>query len=267
MKELLGIFGFAALYVGATGVSPVPSPQPSNLPEIARVRSTTICGILRDRIMPAMQRLAGADSQLQTGKLAFLNMGRNQVAQSRPALQLDEVHVEFAVKAMLDELGKMHDLLRNPNEFPKSPQTDDGKTAAALKAQIEAVEAQHQMAINVMNGTIESDRLGEMQHEGMQYMMTAIGPGKGESATPTPAPTREPTSFIGYAGLPTPPDIIVDPRSVEARNLGADTLYGKLAGALYDRQLHIVQLETSLTAAVAVLAKSCPPPIKPTKTP
>lgn len=263
MIRLLGAFALIAACGGAAVLAQPPSPQPTVLPEIARVRSTHICAILRERIKPALDHLANADQQLQTGKLSFINMGRNQFAGVRPALQLDEVHVEFAVKAMLDELAKMHDLVRNPNEFPKSPQTDDGRTAADLKAQLQAVEAQHQLAINIMNGTIESDRLGEMQHEGMQYMMTAIGPGKGESATPTPAPTLEPTSFIGFAGLPTPPDLIVDPRSVEARDLGADTLYGKLAGALYDRQVHIVQLEATLAAAVAALAQGCPPAAKP----
>jgi hypothetical protein len=258
MKELFGAFVLAAMTASVPDGAAAPAPAPTVLPEIGRVRSTHICSILHDRIAPAIEHLANVDKQLQTGKLSFLSMAHNQVAGVRPALQLDEVHVEFAVKAMLDELAKMHDLLSNPNEFPTSPQTEDGKTAANLKAKLEEVDAQHQMAINVMNGTIETDQLGQMQHEGMSYMMSAIGALPGEGVTATSAVAIEPTSYIGYAGLPKPPDLLIDPRSIEARDLGADTLFGKLAGALYDRQFHIVQLETSLTAAVVVLAKSCP---------
>ena len=264
MTRLLSLGLFAALCAAVGGNGSVlaqsPSAQPTVLPEIGRVRSTHICAILRDRIEPAIARLAEADTQLQKGKLSFLSMARNQVAEVRPALQLDEVHVEFTVKAMVDELAAMRALLSNTNEFPSSPQSDDGKTAADLKAQLLALEAQHQMAINVMNGTVATDQLGQMQHEGMSYMLSAVGPVQGEAITPEPAATIEPTSFVGYAGLPAPPDLIVDPRSVEAQDLGADTLYGKLAGALYDRQMHVVQLEKTLSASVAALARGCPPP-------
>ena len=241
----------------STAPTVAPTPQATTLPEIGRVRSTHICAVLRDRINPALVRLAHSDGQLQTGKLAFLDMGTHQVSQNRGALELDQVHVEFAVRKMVEDLAAVDALLTSPADFPKSPQSDDGRTAADIKAKFKQIEAEQQTSINVMNGTIETDRLGAMQHEGFELMAAAVGPQRGEAVTPMPLPTVEPISFIGVAGLPAPPDLIVDPRSVEAQGLAADTMYGKLAGALHDEQLRAAKIEDELEATVVALARGC----------
>ena len=236
--------------------SPAPSVDPLTLPEIGRVRSTYLCAILHQRVVPAIARLNAADASIESGKRTFIDMARNQVAHLGAAFQLDEVRASNDVGAIVKNVSDAGALISDAKDFPQRPASSDGLIANDLKQKLQRVMDAQQLTINVLNGMIETERLGRMQHEGLDTLSGVVGPQTVPISSPSVDPEK-PISYLDVAGLPATADMVIDPRSVLASGLAADTLYGKIALAVYGEQGRIANLESILTAAVAPLERGC----------
>jgi hypothetical protein len=225
--------------------SPAPSADASPLPEIGRVRSLPACDAVRQRILPAVRSLVAADTSIEAGKRLFIDMGRDQVAHLRAAFQLDEMRAGNEVSAIVRAIGVAQALV------------DDRSVSDAVRSQLRAVIDEQQVAVNELNGTIETELLGRMRQEGLSTMSAVVGP-EGTAPGANGMSADEATSYVSNAGLAATPDLIADPRAVEASGLGADTFFGKVAIAVYAQQTHISTRERTLSATVVALQKDCP---------
>ncbi len=119
--------------------------------------------------------------------------------------------------------------------------------------------------VRPMPDEVETDRLGEMQQEGLNVLYNVIGPERDSFIALANGINKDmPISYAGTAGLATTDDTMVDPRSVIGSGVVGNTLYGQLAIALYDHQIHISQLESDAAASVVAVERGCSGPAKPT---
>jgi hypothetical protein len=249
----------ALIGMGMAPASSSPTPAPADLQEIGRVRNSYLCAVLQKRVKPAIAKLADADRSIEAGKAVFLDISRNEIAHLRAAMQLDHVTVENEVTEMVKDHTAVEALLSSGVDFPKDPDSDEARLADELRSRLEAVEKAQQVEINALNGTIETERLGQMEKEGMSVMAGVVGPAGASSPAPNGFSADEPLSYLDVAGLPATPDLLVDPRVVAGSGVIGDTVYGKMAIAVYGKQVQILHLEQGLAAVVAPLERRCAP--------
>src|ERR1700682_200823 len=159
-----------AMLVLALASSPTPRPSPAPAPavlqEIGRVRSRTpLCSTLREAVAPSILALLKSDTVLAAGHQTFLTMGRHEIERSRGRLEMDRLQLDREVVAIVRNLQTVATLLGDAKRFPKVAATDDERRALAIKGQLEAVARAQNDALNVISGTLETDRLGQMQHD------------------------------------------------------------------------------------------------------
>jgi hypothetical protein len=233
--------------------SPSPSP-PANLPEIGRVHSNTLCTALRVRIAPTVVGLMKNDEIISAGHRAFAKMGRDTADNSSGSIEIDKLYLEQVETRLVHNLKVVDMLLADAKLFPANATTDDERDATLMKAQLLAVADSQRKALDLVSGTLETESLGQMQHDINNQMASATGPNTG----PLPAPTADPASFIGTAGLPdTSPQAGLPTRSSMLSTVGGHTVYDGLAAVLENEQGTIAQRERVATSSVIAAVNDC----------
>ncbi len=281
-----------------------PSPAPSAAPvlqEIGRVRSRTpLCSTLREAVAPSILALLKSDAVFAAGHQTFVTMGKHQLERSRTQLEFDRIQLDHQVVAVVQNLKAVDTLLADTKRFPKVATTDDERRALAIKAQLQQVAKAQNSALNVISGTLETDRLGQMQHERPTKIEAAIGPENGHSNQPGTAatdPDLGPVSFLDSAGVAQSPNnnqsptgglkpndaqglggvklsgfgVPTDIRTVagNSRSLGR-TLYDAMAADLNSARIPVDNLERTASQTIIEAAQRCtaePPPMMPLPAP
>ena len=260
--------------------SPLPAPSPGALIEIGRVRSRApLCTTLREAVAPSLLALMRGDTALAAGHDRFVLMGRHEVMRSRGQLQLDRLVLDQQIGAVVRNLRAIDTLLADPKRFPAKPVTDDDRRALEIKAQLQAVARAQNHALNVISGTVETDRLGEMQTEfnhKMQAAVSASSPGSASAGNPSTSgdPDLGPVSFLNAAGVQQSPNTTdaqqasgAAARSATGSSVFGHTLYDGMAGELSARRLPIDGLERTVSSTIVDAAQRCTAEPAPSPTP
>lgn len=230
-----------------------PSPSPTTLPEIGRVRSNALCTTLRTRIAPTVVGLMKNDEIIGAGHRAFMKMGRDSADNSAGSIEIDKLYLEQVETRLVHNLKVVDKLLGDAKLFPAAPANDDERDALLMKTQLMAVADSQRKALDLVSGTLETEALGQMQHDINNQMQSATG-----NAAPLPAPTADPATFIGTAGLP---DYSAQPglptRSSTLSTVGGHTVYDGLAGVLEQQQGTIAEHERVATSSVIAAVNAC----------
>ena len=238
----------APLFVPAT-----PTPSPAALPEIGRVRSNALCTTLRQNIAPTILGLMKNDEIIGAGHRAFNKMARDSAGTSGASIDIDKLYLEQVETRLVHNLGVIDRMLGDAKRFPATPITDDDHAANAMKSQLLAVAEQQRKALDLVSGTLETESLGQMQHELNGQMQGATG----QAAPPAPA-TPDPITFIGSAGLPDYSPVPGLPTtSSKMSTLGGHTVYDVIAASLENTQGTIAQREGIATSAVLSAVSEC----------
>jgi len=231
---------------------PTPSPAAA-LPEIGRVRSNVLCTALRQNIAPTIVGLMKNDEIIGAGHRAFAKMARDQAGTSSGSIDIDKLYLEQVETRLVHNLKIVDTLLGDQKHFPADPKTDDDRDAVAMKSQLAAVAESQRKALDLISGTLETESLGEMQHDISNQMKSATG-----QAGPLPAATSDPVSFIGSAGLPEYTPVAGLPTTAsKTSTLGGHTVYDTIAAALEDTQGTIAQREKVATSSVITAVGEC----------
>ncbi len=242
--------------------SPTPSPAPA-LPEIGRVRSNVLCTTLRQNIAPAVAGLMKNDEIIGAGHRAFAKMSRDVGDNSSASIEIDKLYLEQIETRLVHNLKIIKQLLGDEKHFPAVPNSDDERDALAMRNELTAVADSQRKALDLVSGTLETESLGQMQHDINNQMTSATG----QESAPVGAPTSDPASFIGSAGLPEyAPATGIPTTSSKLSTLGGHTAYDAVAAALEGTQATIAQREHVATAAVLNAVDDCkssvsPPPV------
>ena len=194
-----------AMLVFALAAAPSPEPSPAILQEIGRVRSRTpLCSTLREAVAPSILALLKSDSVLSAGGRTFVTMGKHELERSRGQLELDRLQLDKQVVAIVKNLQAVDILLMDTKRFPKVATTDDERRALAIKAQLLQIAKAQNDALNVISGTLETDRMGQMQHDFPTKINAATAVPGGHADQPGTAatdPDLGPVSYLGSAGV------------------------------------------------------------------
>jgi hypothetical protein len=256
---VLALF-LAAVTPLVVAASPTPVPTP---PEIGRVRANALCSTLRTAIGPSVMGLMKNDDLIGAGHRAFAKMGADSAGTSGAAIDIDKLYLEQVETRLVHNLKVIDTLLSDRTHFPANPKTDDERTAVALRDNLAAVADAQRKALDLVSGTLETESLGQMQHEFNDQMTSATGP-----ASPLPAATDAPASFIGSAGLPDTADAPGLPTtSDKTSSLMGHTIYDQINRALEVTQAAIARRERAATPAVVTAASSCSARAQPAPSP
>jgi hypothetical protein len=130
---MLDVLVFAVLI--AQGAAPSPSPQASPLKEITHVSGSVTCVELHDRIVPSELALSQNDVTIQDGEKILERRARE--GGGRP---LDTVIFENEASAIVRNLNKIDDLLRDAPSTMQQLTTDLRSVEDAQRGELKIIE-------------------------------------------------------------------------------------------------------------------------------
>ncbi len=240
-----------AMVIATTVTAPAQTSSPSPLPEIGRTRSKGFCTTVRDNVAPTLLGLMKTDDIIGAGHQAFAKMAHDQVARSGPALEMDRLYLSKVAISIAHNLKVVDKLLADPARFPAKATTDDEQFALEVKARLADVAKAQRSALDIINGTIETDKLGQMQTEFPTQPAT--------TQNTTTSDYGAPTSFLDVSGLPSyAPIPVLDRRPLLAGNTAAGKgAYDRLITALELQQAQIQRVEAPAGVTVTAAAVAC----------
>ncbi len=142
---------FLAFVLAATTAAPSPSPSLASLRIIANVRSTPMCSTMRTRVGPAIAALLENDATLDRAPMAFDRIYRDKLLSSTwgwgqpdPRGFINLGNLESLIGPIAKNLKQIDDQLAD-TAFSQP-------RLAAVKTQLESVEAQQKAALNILSG-------------------------------------------------------------------------------------------------------------------
>jgi hypothetical protein len=154
------VFGvFLILAIAVADAAPQATPPPT----IAKVRSRALCSTLRENIAPALLALSRNEHVIDAGRDQLLAMGKDRVVGATDGWRrLDRVRLENLITPIETNIETVDKLLEDATKFPNQPHTVDDVDAARMKAQLLGILSQQKAALNVLNGTVETQDLADM---------------------------------------------------------------------------------------------------------
>lgn len=156
----------------------VPSPQPS-IPTIIEVHSSPYCTALHQTVVPALVGLMRNDALIKVGLSAILRMdhdfkyggemvtswnqqGAATHTQLPGKVQLFDDRLQQTASALQHNVTIIDAILANTDDKLKPRNADEQASLASIKAQLAKVAGQQKTAVNLINGTAESQELDEI---------------------------------------------------------------------------------------------------------
>lgn len=247
-----------------------PAPGETPLKEIGRVRTVALCNTVRWNIAPTLLGLIKNDEVIGKGRNAFLKMSDDMLANSPGALELDRKYMDRVVSAMVHNLKVVDTLLDQDKRFTNTGNAGDDELAARMRTQLRAIAKVQHDSLDALSGALETDRLGLMQHEGIDDAANSLNAGPKSLGKDS---STEPTTFIDAAGLPADPNFM-DPRTIGKSNTHRNTIYDKFAQYVDYQRNDAARAEQIATPAIVQAADGCravpvtsPPPLAPSSSP
>lgn len=247
---MIGTLFLAAVTPLLVAASPSPT---AALPEIGRVRSNVLCTTLRQNIAPTVAGLMKNDEIIGAGHRAFAKMSSDSAGTSSASIDIDKLYLEQIQTRLVHNLRVIDQLLGDTKRFPAVPKNDDERDAVTMRGQLLAVAASQRSALDLISGTLDTEALGQMQHDVNNQMKSATG-----QVGPQPIATSDPVSFIGTAGLPDDvPAAGIPTKNDKTSTLGGHTVYDEIMASLEGTQSTIARREVVASNAVVNAVGSC----------
>ncbi|HVA26574.1 MAG TPA: hypothetical protein VNF68_00205 [Candidatus Baltobacteraceae bacterium] len=274
----------AVLLLVAGTLSPAPSPVPTTLKTITRVKSSPLCTVVQRNVFSTIEGLRINDRLVAMSKPLLLHMGsefepssaagKTFDAQSlyngtvpggthdtNPALLLDNQHLLRLATAIVHNLAVIDAFLDDPKRFPALAQTDDDKTAQQLKAQLQAAADQQRKNLNVLYGLYDTFSLQDLiaKGDGTQGAIN-FGGSKGQVSH-----NDQDVSFQdvvtgperGRSGSPVNPTVEQDPAVSQAGTDLANNPMARIYTSVVRIQQGTVQAENTLSQTLSGVVDGC----------
>ena len=159
----------------ATAPSPEPTATPQNYPEIYHTMSRPLCGALATKIRPAVAMMMENDAVIAKSPPLFTDYIKTSSAGSDSGRDMAVYRLNRLVTPLVQNSLAIQKLLEDPSVFPATAHNDDDKRLIDLKTKMLKALATQQASLDIINGFVETQQLGEMQHEGFGYMHAITG--------------------------------------------------------------------------------------------
>jgi hypothetical protein len=150
-------------------VMQTPEPAASPPKEIIRVTSRPLCSAIRDRIGPSVAALLENDAFAGDGMHYIFEMGRDE---GRPWMQIDKLHLENDISKIIRNLEVIDGLLRS-EAADEAADGSDHTAIERLKAKLRQVAHAQRAGLNVLDGTLESESMGELMSSDLPSSLTS----------------------------------------------------------------------------------------------
>jgi len=259
----------ALLLVGATPAPLLtPLPAASSLPVIYHSVSRPLCSALASTIRPAVAMMIQSDRTIAKSPAFFKDYIDLTAAGSSAGQDMAVMHLEILVPSLVQNTLAIQKLLENTSIFPDDPQNTEGKALNTIRAQMLQALSDQQAAIDIIYGFVDTQQLGEMQHEGFGYLASITGTGTPQqqqinsldnnNPMATPDPLERPQTFDNLAlqaGL-KPNQYEFDPTQIPGLAVGYNPI-GKLKEGLEWTQVRSKKDEEPLSKSVVIASNYC----------
>jgi len=214
----------------STAIAATPTPKPP-YPEIAHVVSNRFCGALRTNVGPAIKAMLDNDQMIAQSKPLFTQYNKYVGTGSLGMRDLTLVRMENLVGPLVKNLADSEKYLQDPLIFPDPPTNAEEAQLLDIRNKLEQVTAAQEESLDVINGFVATEQLGQVQHEGFDQANAINGDTNGMIPKPTADPMTHDTSI---AGLPPNP-YYIDPATVPGLSVGTNRYTHVLDGLQWTR--------------------------------
>lgn len=278
MRFTLPAIALVAFLAGSSAVQAAtnsfasPAPQATQLPEIYHSISHPLCSALGSKVLPALGMMMEDDKTIAKGPPFFNEYVNMSVAGSPSGQDMAVNHLESLVGPLVQNTLAIQKLLEDPSVFPSVPQNEDERQLLVIKDQMLQVLAAHQASLDIINGFVQTQQLGELQHEGMGYIGSFTSTGNNQQGGSQPSDSLlpggpqkdssgnalEPQGFdnlVLNAGL-TPNPYEIDPARIPGLALGYNPI-SNLKTGLEWTQGQSKNAEAHLSKSAIAAAREC----------
>jgi hypothetical protein len=246
------VAAFAALCVLT---AQAPAPVPTTLPEIGRTHSKGFCTTVRDNVAPSVLGLMKTDELIGASHRALLKMAHDK--DSKEAIEIDRVYAGKVVVAMAHNLGVIKKLLGDVKRFPKTAASDDDRFALLLKAQLQAAADRQNVALNHVNGILDTTAMSDMRKDVSTQMASSVAAARVAPSSDLSTKSNGADEFLGASSVPgSGPGGMFEHATPLTGTLG-NSIWEKLAADVEVQQSRIAGAERTLTPTVVAAAAAC----------
>jgi hypothetical protein len=233
--------------------SPGPAPTSSPLKTIYRTVVTPLCGRIHDYIRPAVGIVLQNDGMIAKSEPLFKDYARAAFAANGDSINSQSAGTSMALQRMsylvsplAQNLIAAQALLDNPGLMQPSGNTADDEKLKEIKNQLLETVAFQSASLDLINGFVATQQMGELQHAGEEYISAIQG--TDVTSTTVGQPTANPLLADPNApGLPPNP-YTLNLAAVPGLAVGYNPLTRILDG------MHWLQSETAKRESTAALS-------------
>jgi hypothetical protein len=257
------------------GFAPTPKPSASGTPppEIYHVVTTPLCARLHERIRPAVALILENDQVIAKSPALFKKYsvavfgapsqdnsngngapgGNDSINVSSPATNMALQQMSYLVSPIAQNIIAAQKILTDGELDKPTGNAADDQQLAKLKASLMETIAFQSASLDLINGFVATQQMGELQHAGETYLSAITGTNTStQLVTPaTPSALQDPNS----PGLPPSP-YMVDPLAIPGLQVGYNPLTRIMGGLDWTRG-ETSKRENADAIAVSAAIKQC----------
>ncbi|HEY5342000.1 MAG TPA: hypothetical protein VIK27_13305 [Candidatus Aquilonibacter sp.] len=272
----------AALIGVLAAATPMPAPTPTapSLPLIYHSVSRPLCSSLQDRIKPALGMMIENDQTIAKSKPYFQDYIQRSMDGSNAGQDMAVMHLESLVTPLVKNTLAVQKLLEDPAVFPAVARSADDRRLIDIKVKMLKALAAQEAALDIINGFVTTQQLGEMQHEGFGFISAITGSGNPNQSSqgitdligPTPNPMHPQVfdDFALQAGL-APNQYEIDPTTIPGLALGYNPISKLKDGITWTQDIGkkeaVPLVKSILAAATSCGYQPSAPPSSPSPNP
>jgi len=241
----------------------VATPKPAATPPktIIHERVSPLCTGLRQNIGPAIGKVLQNDATIAQSR-PLLRSYVKAAATGSASKDLQVARVERLISPLVKNTAAIEKLLNDPYVFPRVAVSESDKKLLEMRAYLQQVVAQQKAALDVINGFVTTEQLGQLQQEGRDiyqsltstHEVTAAQGGGARGLQAAGAPSPPPNEIIN-AGVAQTPQQQSDPALQDNGFLVGHNPLDVFDWAIGQYQQ---QLQSSEGAAASLVVKALP---------
>lgn len=268
LHSRLACFAASVVLLAPVPVLPAPTPPPT----IYRVITTAFCSRLHETVRPAVAMILENDQKIAQSPPLFDQYGRgvlgaqdpasgnfsngappvdDSINVSSPETRMALQRMSYLVSPIAQNIIHAQKMLTDQALLAPTGSADDDRRLVQIKEQLMKTIAYQSASLDLINGFVATQQMGELQHAGQEYIGSIAGT---EEANP---PSREtPNPYLqdpNAPGLPQNP-YAVDLSTVPGLIVGYNPLARITGGMEWLRgqtQKHEDAAAASITSAIA----------------
>jgi hypothetical protein len=206
--------------VGVATATPAPSPRLTPPPQIYEIVTRPMCHELKEHILPAIGLVLQSDRVIAKSPPIFKDYiltalrpdpanktGFDTTDYDSPGRAMALRRMGNLVTPLAQNVIALQKILENTsfNQPNPSMSAADAQALAQIRDQLEKTLALQSASLDLINGFVTTQQLGDIQHVGDEYLGAINGTGLTENFSgPTPNPFQDPDA----PGLPANPHVL-----------------------------------------------------------